>query len=603
MSSLIVEKNLAQTFFKRVEQSSSRSAMIRKISGTWRTLTWLEYRVEVYKIASALQQEGVKRGDVVAIVSNSRPEWAWIDVATFCVGAVSVPVYPSLLAEDIRFILKDCGAKIVFVEDSGQKEKIEASLAELNQVARVIVLKDTPTTGEAFITMKDWLRKYNLSDKVPSNEEIAQLRALTATIEASEIASIVYTSGTSGQPKGVELRHSCFLGFIEGTERALGVSENDTTLLFLPMAHILGRVEHMLSLGVGWTNAYAENLKVMIDNLVEVRPTVLVSVPRIYEKIYSSVLGKLSKAGKVEKIIGDRAVAFASEFSRVQESGTKLDLLQRAQYAAFSQILYDKVKSRFGGRLRFCISGGAPFSQEISRFFHACGVLVLEGYGLTESTGPLTVNRPDDFRMGSVGKAMERIELKIAEDGEILARGASIMKGYHDNPQATSEAITEDGYFATGDIGRIDEEGFLFITDRKKDLIVTAGGKNIAPQKIESMLLEDPLFAQAMVVGDRQKYLGALVALHSGEARQLAKSQGIEKTRLEDLYADSKFQQLVFKRASQVNQRLASFESLKKISILPRELSVEEGEVTPSLKIKRKFCEKKYADLIGTLFT
>jgi long-chain acyl-CoA synthetase len=602
MGSLILEKNLAQTFFKRVDQSASRSAMIRKVSGTWRTLTWLEYRSEVYRIAQALRKEGVKRGDVVAIVSNSRPEWAWIDVASFCLGAISVPVYPSLLAEDVRYILKDSAAKIVFVEDSGQKAKIEASLGELNQVVRVVILNESVSENETFVTLAEWLRKFGLSDKVPSADEVSELRALTENLDSSEIASIVYTSGTSGQPKGVELAHACFLNFIEGTEKALGVSENDTTLLFLPMAHILGRVEHMLALGVGWTNAYAENLKVMIDNLVEVRPTVLVSVPRIYEKIYSSVLGKLSKGGQAEKLIGEKAVSFAGEYSRVLESGKKLDLLQKIQYAAFSKVLYDKVRSRFGGRLRFCISGGAPFSQEISRFFHACGVLILEGYGLTESTGPLTCNRPGDFRMGTVGKALEGIELKIAEDGEILARGASIMKQYHGLEAATAEVFTHDRFFATGDIGRVDEEGFLHITDRKKDLIVTAGGKNIAPQKIESMLLEDPLFAQAMVVGDRQKFLGALVALNSGEARQLARSSGIEKTQLEELYADPKFNQLVYRRAAQVNSRLASFESIKKIHILPRELSVEEGEVTPSLKVKRKFCEKKYSELIERLF-
>jgi len=603
MSSLIVEKNLAQTFFKRVDQSGGRSAMIRKISGTWRTLTWIEYRNEVFKITQGLRKEGIKRGDSVAIISNSRPEWAWIDVATLCLGAITVPVYPSLLADDILFILKDSGAKIIFVEDSGQKAKLQASLAELNQVVRIVVLNETVCETDAFVTFSEWIRKLGLNDKGPSAEEVSALRALTENLDSSEIASIVYTSGTSGQPKGVELRHSCFLSFIEGTQKALDVSENDTTLLFLPLAHILGRVEHMLSLGVGWTNAYAENLKVMIDNLAEVRPTVLVSVPRIYEKIYSSVLGKLSKGSKIEKAIGDRAVVFASEYSRVLESGKKPDLLQKAQYAAFSKVLYDKVSARFGGRLRFCISGGAPFSQEISRFFHTCGVLVLEGYGLTESTGPLTVNRPGAFRMGTVGKALDGVEIKIAEDGEILARGAPIMKGYHDNPKATEEAFAPGVFLATGDIGRVDEEGFLHITDRKKDLIVTAGGKNIAPQKIESMLLEDPLFAQALVVGDRQKFLGALVALNSGEARQLAKSGGIERTQLEELYADPKFQQLVYRRASQVNARLASFESIKKVHIFPRELSVEEGEVTPSLKVKRKFCEKKYADLIEGLFT
>jgi long-chain acyl-CoA synthetase len=603
MTSLRLEKNLAQTFFKRVELSSSRSAMIRKVAGTWRTLSWTEYQKEVCAYALALQKEGLTKGGRVAILSNSRPEWAWIDVATLCLGAVSVPIYPSLLSDDIEFIIRDSGCEYLFVEDASQKKKIDEIIERLPQIKRVIVLNETPCDNEKFINLGDWFQQCELPEKDELLSHVEKLKAITQNVSSEELASIVYTSGTSGMPKGVELSHECFLGFMRNAEKVLGMSENDTTLLFLPLAHILGRVEHMLSLGVGWTNAYAENLKVMMDNIVEVRPTVLVSVPRIYEKIYSMVLGKVSRSSGIEKIIGSRAVQFANIYSRVLESGKKLDLFQKLQHQLYSKALYEKVYQRFGGRLRYCISGGAPFSAEISRFFHASGVHILEGYGLTETTGPLTVNRPENFRIGSVGQALEEIELKIAEDGEILARGPMVLKKYHNNPEATSEVIDKDGFFATGDIGRMDSEGFVYITDRKKDIIVTAGGKNIAPQKIESLLLEDPLFAQSIVVGDKQKYLGALVALNVGELRQLVKEAGVEGASVEELYANPKIQSLVYARVQKTNTRLPSFENIKKIRILPRELSVEEGEMTPSLKVKRKFCQKKYSTLIDSLFT
>jgi long-chain acyl-CoA synthetase len=602
VSTLILDKNLPQTFFKRVQKSPYRSAMIRKISGTWRTLTWSEYQNEVVLIAKSLLAEGIKLGDRVAILSNSRPEWAWVDVATMAVGAVTVPIYPSLLPDDILYILRDSGAKIVFAEDNSHRKKLEEILGELKHIVRVVLFNEVVSETGLFQTFSEWLSKSGVSDGKASSADVLGIQALSQGIDASALASIVYTSGTSGQPKGVELRHECFLGFMRGVEKALGVTENDTTLLFLPMAHILGRVEHMLSLGVGWTNAYAENLKVMIDNLLEVRPTVLVSVPRIYEKIYSMVLGKISKGSVIEKTLGQKAVEFATTYSKVLESGKQLDLIEGVQYKLFSKILYSKVAQRFGGRLRFCISGGAPFSPEISRFFHASGVLVLEGYGLTETTGPLTLNKPNKFRIGSVGQAIEGVELKIAEDGEILARGDVVMKRYHQKEAATQEVMDSEGFFATGDIGRLDSEGFLYITDRKKDILVTAGGKNIAPQKIESMLLEDPLFAQAIVLGDKQKYLGALVALNMGEARQMAKEASLHSTSIEELYANTLFQQLVKKRVDRVNTRLASFEAIKRVGILPRELRVEEGELTPSLKVKRRFVEKKYADLVAKLF-
>ena len=603
-NTLITKSNLAQTFFARVEQSPTRTAMMKKIDGNWRSFTWLDYRSEVFRFTKIMQHFGVEPGDRVAILSNSRPEWAWIDVATLCLGAVTVPIYPSLLANEVEYIVKDSATNVIFAEDHSQQKKIESIISNLGSDCRVCVLKDSPQSENNQIhNLSTLVSELRLESSIPTDPEIEELKNLTSSISGDQTASIVYTSGTSGVPKGAVLTHDSFHSIMRGVQGALGVSDADTTLLFLPMAHILGRVEHMLSLGVGWTNAYAENLKVVMDNIVEVRPTVMVSVPRIYEKIYSMLLGRVLKMGGISRLIADKAVAFTRIYSRSLEEGKSLNIKQKLEYKLYKKALYDKVRTRFGGRLRFCISGGAPFSPEISRFFHSCGVLNLEGYGLTETAGPLSVNRPNNFRIGTVGLPLDNLDVKIAADGEILLKGPVVMNGYHNLDAATKEVMTDDGYFMTGDIGSLDEDGFLSITDRKKDLIVTAGGKNIAPQKIESMLLEDPVFAQAIVIGDNQKYLGALVALNVAEAKQLAKNEKLDSPgSVKDLYANPEFKKIIMKRVQKTNKRLASFESIKRIEILPRELSVEEGELTPSLKVKRKHCEKKYHEQISTLF-
>jgi long-chain acyl-CoA synthetase len=364
----------------------------------------------------------------------------------------------------------------------------------------------------------------------------------------------------------------------------------------------LGRVESMLTLGVSWTNAYAQNLKTMMEDMLDVRPTVLVAVPRIFEKIYGGVSGKVkSYPGPLRRLM-EESFRFARHYSKLMERGDNIDLIDRTAHRAFDKALYSRVRERFGGRIRFSISGGAPLSDDLARFFHACGVLVLEGYGLTETTGPVAVNRMNDYRFGSVGKVLKSVEVKIAADGEFLFKGGPIFRGYHENQDADAEAFDENHFFKTGDIGEIDAKGFLKITDRKKDLIVTAGGKNVAPQKIEKMLLENSLFTQAIVIGDKRKFLSALLALDGKIARSLAEQKGIAFTSMPELYENEKFQYIVHEALQKVNKELASFESVKRFKILPRELSVEAGELTPSLKIKRKYCSQKYSDLVEQMY-
>lgn len=584
--------------------SSTHSAILKRIDGSWKQYSWNDYGAEVYRYKKLLEEAGIEKGDCVAILSNSRPEWAWIDVAILSLGAVTVPIYPSLLDTDVEYILKDSESKLVFAEDNSQKQKLETVLSKGELSVQVRMIQSAESSDNPLIkNVSDCFEGLSLAKaETPPKDEWESWKSQSANLNKEDLASIVYTSGTSGTPKGVQLTHGCFIGFIKSTHEALGMDSTDTTLLFLPLAHILGRVEHMLSLGVGWTNAYAENLKAVMDNLIEVRPTVMVSVPRIYEKIFATLVSKVEKMEGLGKVFAQKAVDFSKVYSEKIEKGNSPSIADKLQYAAYSKVLYGKVKKRFGGRLKYCISGGAPFSPDISRFFHACDVLILEGYGLTETTGPLSVNRQKSFRIGSVGKALNDIDVKIADDGEILVKGPNVMKGYYKKEEATQEVFVE-GYFATGDIGIVDEDGFIRITDRKKDIIVTAGGKNIAPQKIESKLVEMPLFSQAIVVGDKQKYLGALIALSPPDARSLAKTNGIDMSgSLQDLYDNADFKRLVMKKVQSLNKTLASFETIKKIEFLPRELSVEEGELTPSLKVKRKYCEKKYKDLVSKLF-
>jgi long-chain acyl-CoA synthetase len=349
-------------------------------------------------------------------------------------------------------------------------------------------------------------------------------------------------------------------------------------------------------------NAYAEGLNTLMDNIAEVKPTILVAVPRIFEKVYGAFTSRFNSGPPHMRLMGSWALTVGLEYSRALQGGRKPGPLLRAQYQAADRLVFKRVRERFGDRLRFTISGGAPLAREIAELCHACGLLVLEGYGLTETTGPVCVNRLHEYRFGTVGKVLGGSEIKIAEDGEILIKGAEVFRGYFGNPLETKLAFTEDGFFRSGDIGNIDTEGFLTITDRKKDILITAGGKNISPQKIENLIKSDPLFTQALVVGDKRKYLAALVTINLEEARRMAKSAGIESRASEALLGSTRFEELSRKRMDALNRRLAAYENIKRFKILAREFTVEAGELTPSSKVKRKFCTQKYADVIEDLY-
>ncbi len=584
--------NIGDLFVNRAQLNPKKAAYLRKKEGAWISSTWEQFEQSVFEVAKSLKSCGIGPGDRVAILSQTRPEWTLADIAILSIGAVTVPIYSSVTSDEVLYILKDSQSKIIFVEDAVQREKVRPLLKQVAGLKLAVSFDAIPDAD--YTSFASWAGKVG-------DLSIQDWRQGTRAFSRDSIATIVYTSGTTGVPKGAELSHGCFLSMIEGSSRVLEIGEDDLTLLFLPTAHIMGRSEQMLLLGIGWTTAFAESIAGIIDNMGEVRPTILISVPRIYEKFYAAIVGKFTSGSLLSRLIFKRALYIGRRYSQALQRGERPSMLLQTQYALADKVIFSKVREKFGGRLRFTVSGGAPLSREIAEFFHACGIMILEGYGLTETTGAIAANRLRDFKFGTVGKIFTGSEVKLAADGEILLKGPTIFKSYHGNPQMTAEALV-DGYFLTGDVGEIDAQGFLKITDRKKDLIVTAGGKNIAPQKIENLFKNDPLFSNVIVFGDREKFLVMLICLNMSDLRKLFQGLGLNFVSLEEAVKVADFQKLIKQRVDLVNAGLASYERIKRFHILPRDLSLEAGELTPSLKVKRKFCAQKYADTIKSLY-
>jgi len=584
--------NVGELFVKRAQVNSQKTAYLRKKEGSWISTKWQNFEQEVFEVARALQEAGVGRGDRVAILSQTRPEWSIADIAILSLGAVTVPIYSSVTSDEVFYILKDSLAKVIVVEDSVQREKVRPLLKQLENLKLGVTFE--AAGDDDFKAFRVWV-------KAPGQLSLEAWRENTRSFGKDTLATLVYTSGTTGLPKGAELAHENFLAMIAASDQALEIGEDDLTLLFLPTAHIMGRSEQMLMLGVGWTTAFAESMAGLMDNMAELKPTILVSVPRIYEKFYAAIQSKFTAGPSRNLWIFETALAIGRRYSQCLQRGERPSWLLQKQYKLADRVVFSKVREKFGGRLRFTISGGAPLSREIAEFFHACGIMILEAYGLTETTGPISSNRVGEFRFGTVGKLLNGTEVKLAADGEILLKGPMIFKGYNGKPEMTAEAL-HDGFFATGDVGHIDEQGFLKITDRKKDIIITAGGKNIAPQKIENLFKSDSLFANVIVFGDREKYLVMLLCLNLAELRKAFQKTGLNFSGLEDALKVDDIKKLIKIRVDKINAGLASYEKIKKYHILPRDLSLEAGELTPSLKVKRKFCAQKYADLIKSLY-
>jgi len=591
-----MEHRSIHELFAHVARSRAGEVAYRyKSGGAWHDVTWSEHSATVRAVAKALVGLGVASGDRVCILGQSRLEWVQSDFGIMIAGGVSVGIYPANLAPDCGYVIGHSDASVIFVENDEQLEKV---LAERPQTPKLrhIVRWDGPADPAAGVT--GWKEFLELGDSV--SDGAVEERA--AAVGPDDLAALVYTSGTTGVPKGAMITHRNLLFASDSATRSLFLEPGYTTLLFLPLAHVFAKLIVFLCMQNGITVAFAESIPKVADNLKEVRPHFLASVPRIFEKVYDKVTSGVEEAGGLKKRMFHWALGVGQEVSALGQRKQPVPGLLRLEHAVATKLVFRKIQAALGGRLVYAISGAAPLNKEIGEFFHACGVLILEGLGMTENTSFTNVNRFDHNKFGTVGPAGPGVEMKLAEDGEILFRGPNVMKGYFKNPAATAETVDPDGWLHTGDIGEIDADGFLRITDRKKDLIVTAGGKNVAPQRIERILRTSHYISQAVAIGDKRKFIGALVTLDPESVPAWARARGIAFASVAELASHPQVVELIESEVRDRNQQLASFESVKKLRILPRDLSIEQGELTPTLKIKRKVVLEKYRDLVEEMY-
>ena len=595
-----MSETLGTMFWSRVEKSTDRPAQMFKRHGAWTTLTWREVGEVVREVALGLIALGRQPGDAVALLSASRAEWVQADFAIFSAGCITVPVYPTYPPDLIAYVVNDSGARTIIVEDPGQLAKVLEARDKTPGLEHIVVMTGYEATQPPKMVMT-WAMLRRLG-RDNAAKHARTLAARLAGTKPEDLASIVYTSGTTGPPKGVMQTHGNHVAAQKNSESAAPCEAGWVHLLFLPLAHSFARLESFLGVYRGLCTAFAENLDKVGDNLKEVRPHFICSVPRVFEKVYAKILAGVEAGSPAKKTIFNWAIGVGREVSRHQQRGQPLPAGLRLKRALAHKLVFSKLHAALGGRLQWAISGGAPLSRDIAEFFHAAGILILEGYGLTETCPAGTFNRPTRFKFGSVGQPLDNVEIKIAADGEILIRGANVAKGYLKQPEATAEVFEPSGWFHSGDIGRLDEDGFLFITDRKKDLIVTAGGMNIAPQNIENMLKADPFISQAMVYGDRKPYPIALITVNPDELAKFARERGIVATDPAVVAKHPAVVERVARTVEEKNSQLQSYAKIKKFTVLPLDFSQEGGELTPTLKVKRKVVSTKYMNTIEELY-
>ncbi len=585
---------LTRLFFSAVDRFGSAEALRSKRDGRWQGMSYREVEIRVARTAAMLQRWGLALGDRVAILSESRPEWAIADYAALGLGLIVVPIYPTLPADQVAFMLQDSGARALFVSTPAQLDKVERIRSGAPGLER-IALMDAGPGREGVEQMTFPLQNADDPDPVWTRE--FRKRALSLAPES--LATIIYTSGTTGVPKGVMLSHFNLAAMIAATAQhgSLPVEPGMVALSLLPLSHVLERAAGYYFWDSGVTIAYAESVAAVPANLREVRPHVMVAVPRLFDKVYGKVMGTTGLKGTLVRWAADVGGAMVDRRS----AGARPAIWLRLRYRIADLLVFSKIRRQMGGRLRRMISGGAPLSPVVGRFFLAAGLEIYEGYGLTETAPVLAANREGDWRLGSVGHPYPGVELRIGEQGEILARGPSLMRGYWRNPEATAAAIDADGWFHTGDVGEFDSEGFLHVTDRIKDLIVTAGGKKVAPQPIENLTQLSPFVAQAIMVGDRRPYPAMLVVPDFERLAQWAIEQGLTTNDRVRLCEEILVRQLMERETLGRLQNLAQFERPKKIAILADDVSVDTGLLTPTLKVRRKLAEQRFRGAIEAL--
>ena len=591
-------RTLTELFFGAMDRSASRPVALRvKRDGVWTGLSFADLLSQVHAFSVGLSELGVRAGDRLAILSENRPEWAITDFACLAARCADVPVYPTLPAHQIEYILRDSGAVAVCCSSAAQLSKILEIRGNLPALKNVIVFDGEAATGGALAFESVVARGRDALGKYPS------WRADALAVKPDDLATLIYTSGTTGDPKGVMLTHGNITSDVMAGLAVLDLRQTDECLSFLPLSHIFERMAgHYCMTQMGAIINYATSIESVPIEMGELRPTVVCSVPRLYEKIYARVLENAMAGSPLKQKIFIWAKRIGEAWAELDIEGKPVPASLGLKYAVAHKLVFSKLVARVGGRLRFFVSGGAPLSADIARFFYAAGLPIMEGYGLTETSPVITVNGFGRSRFGTVGKVVPGVEVKIAPDGEILTRGPNVMKGYYNKPEATAEVLSADGWFSTGDIGELDADGYLKITDRKKDIIVTAGGKNIAPQPIENLVKTNPMVLNAVMIGDKRKFPIMLVVPNMEAVRKWAEAEGMTGRTDQALLSDIVVHNKLTGEIKKTLRELAQYEMPKKFLILDRDFSIETGELTPTLKVKRRVVEKIHKERIEELY-
>ncbi|MFO8055920.1 MAG: long-chain fatty acid--CoA ligase [bacterium] len=594
------EKSIPEKFYKMSQEHPGRTIFRNKENGAWRDIPWSEVSTAATEIANGLASWGLAPGERVSILSENRLEWIYCDLGILCAAGVTVTIYPSNLPHEIEHIVNDSGSRFIVVSGEGQLEKLADRKETMPGLAGVISIDDVKDPADDVLSLAKLREKGR--DYGESNPD--EIKNRVQNIDPDDLCTMVYTSGTTGPPKGVMTTHNNILSVYRAMDEILSIDkDHDSTLSILPYAHVYERIGGVFNgMFSGITMSLCEGLEKIAENIQDEKPTIVLGAPRLYEKMYSAIQQNIQSAGPVKRGLFEWSVKAGREASPYRLSGKPMPLGLRVRNAIAGKLVFNTFKQRFGGRIRFFVSAAAPLSREIIEFFHALDIMIIEGWGMTETSAPSTVNRPDNIRFGSVGQEIPGCEVSIADDGEVLVRGDNVFKGYYSKDGPIREDFNDEGWFHTGDIGRMDEDRFLYITDRKKDIIITAGGKNIAPQNIENTFKNDLYISEALVFGDRRKFLVALFTLDEEAIKEWANQQGIAYKDFAELTQKPETYRHIESRVREINKTLAKHESIKRFRIMDRQFEQDAGEVTPTMKLKRKVLNEKFAPLFEEMY-
>jgi long-chain acyl-CoA synthetase len=600
---LIGFENIPQTIphycFESFTRHNKRDALAYKIDDAWNYINGNEVVERIKRIAMGLAAMGVKAGDRVAIISENRPEWSFVDLAILSLRAVNVPIYTTQAVEQIRFILENSGAKMLFISGKKLWKHAENAIQSVEQLEKLVFFDiDSKPDDSRAITLADVEAKGDAHRRIDADVVERSL----AEIEPNDLATIIYTSGTTGEPKGVMLTHDNFVSNVVAVSKGLPIKSTDRSLAVLPLSHIFERTVFYVLCSNGVSIHYCAAFDQIASHLQEVKPTIMTAVPRLFEQVYHKIVKKGKAAGGLKTKLFDWSLGVGQEYWAAKDNHGRVSASLAAKHALASRLVFSKWREGVGGHLRFFVSGGAPLSKKLSYAFWAAGIPILQGYGMTEAC-VTCANRPDDNKVGSIGTAFEGIEMKIADkDSEVLVRGRNVMRGYYNNPEATAAAIDEDGFYHTGDVGYVDSDGHFFITDRIKDLFKLSNGKYVAPLQVESLLKQSPLVSQPLVVGSGRKQVGALIVPDWDALKEEMKANGIDTTGTrEELCENPHFIKRIQQDAVELTRELSDYERVKRVYLLPREFSIDKGEMTPTLKIKRNVIDEKYSEAIDEI--